>query len=209
MSTYTLHIDFKNYWHVGGGRGGGAVVDAIVHRDSSGLPVVPGRHLKGLLRDALERASAWGWFDGQPEAQNLTAQLFGERSESDASNQSNEKSQNPRPGSLRISDARLPADLSSWLAENKGGAHLRPLLFRPLYQTAVDHHTGSAKNRSLRGIEATVPIALAAHIDIVPGYEPPANWPNYLCQVLPLIDAIGAYRTRGLGRAVLALEETA
>lgn len=201
MTEFTLRIDFQNYWHAGGGRGGGALVDAVAHRDASGLPTVPGRHLKGLLRDAMERASRWGWFDKRDQdVQQLVTLLFGERPEDLA------ESLRPESGCLRVGEATLPNDVATWLA-HKDGADLKPRLFQPLYQTAVDHQSGTARTHSLRGIEAVIPLTLYSAIEVIPGREAPPKWPELLRQVLPLIDALGAYRTRGLGRALLSLEE--
>ena len=46
-------IEFFSYWHCGSGQTAGADVDELVVRDVSGLPFVPGRTLKGLLREAV------------------------------------------------------------------------------------------------------------------------------------------------------------
>lgn len=194
MSTHRIKIDLRGYWHPGGGRGQGMVLDATCHRDADGLPVLPGRHLKGLLRDALERAEAWGWNDYA----GLASALFGDRPEDTAD-------VTPNPGSLRIGDARLPDDIAAHLASD-AGKPLRTGLFRSLYATAVSHQTGTAEDRSLRGIEVVVPLQLHADISLIPGREAPADWPMRLDAVLPLIDAVGAHRNRGLGRAVLTLE---
>lgn len=199
MNACILHVDLRSYWHAGGGRGKGAVLDAVAHRDAHGMPVLPGRHLKGLLRDALERAARWGW-DGYA---GMAESLFGQRTEEDGRAQ-----RVPAPGSLRVTDARLPAEVAAWLAGVDKGKASCPLLFRALFSTAVEHDTGSATNRTLRGIEVVVPLALAARIEAVPGRELPPEWKERLAAVLPLIDAVGGQRTRGLGRAVLRLEET-
>lgn len=189
-----LKIHFANYWHAGGGRDAGSVLDAIVHRDVHGLPVVPGRHIKGLLRDALERAETWEW-EGYS---GLAATLFGDRSET-ASNAA------PQAGCLRVSDGMLPSDVAKWLG-SEAGARLRPGLHRALYATAVEHDSGVAKDHSLRGIEVTVPLDLTAVVEEIPGRNAPENWLARLGEVLPLIDALGAYRSRGLGRVQLQLE---
>jgi len=190
-----LTVDLKNYWHAGGGRGAGSVYDAIVHRDSDGLPVLPGRHLKGLLRDACARAEAWGWAGFST---GVTATLFGEAPETVTDRP-------PKPGCLRVGDATLPEELSRWLA-TEGRAYL-PHLFRGLYSTAVEHETGTAKEYSLRGMEVTVPLTLTALIEPLPGRQPPEEWPRRISSVLCLVDAVGAHRSRGLGRAHLRLEE--
>jgi hypothetical protein len=194
-SSGLLKIELLEYWHAGGGRGGGSVLDAVVHRDSLGLPVVPGRHLKGLLRDAAERAEAWGW----QGCSGLAECLFGSRTENLAAGAL------PVSGCLRIGDARLPADLAAWLG-SEAGEPLRPRLFHSLYALAVEHGTGTAKDRSLRGYEVVIPLQLEAGISVVPGTTPPQDWQATLERLLPLVDAVGAHRSRGLGRAVLTME---
>jgi len=198
MSGCTLIVDLRSYWHAGAGRGGGAVLDAVVHRDGNGLPVLPGRHLKGLLRDALERAEAYQW----PGYTNLATRVFGARAGADRSPDS--------VATVRVGDAALPDELTAWLAGTSEGRALIPNLYRGIYATAVDHDTGTARDMSLRGIEVTVPLELRARIEPVSADgPPPEGWADHLRDVLPLIDAVGAHRTRGLGRAVLSLEETA
>lgn len=194
MNTHHIQIDLCGYWHPGGGRGQGMVLDAVCHRDGHGLPVLPGRHLKGLLRDALERSGEWGWL-GFP---GLAATLFGERTE-DA------RGRVPQPGCLRVGDAGLPEATARHLA-SAGGQALVSGLYRSLYATAVDHASGTADDQALRGIEVVVPLCIRAPIGPIPGREPPPDWVQRLKDVLPLIDAVGAHRSRGLGRAVLTLE---
>jgi CRISPR/Cas system CSM-associated protein Csm3 (group 7 of RAMP superfamily) len=191
-----LKVALRSYWHTGGGRGGGSVVDSVVHRDAFGLPVLPGRHLKGLLREALEQASTFGW-SGYAE---VATQLFGSRSEANGGSWIS-------PGCLRVSDAVLPSDVSEWLRHTSNRQTHLPRLFRHLYSTAVDTETGTAKERSLRGVEVVVPLDLCARIECVPGREAPSDWPDKIRGVLCLIDAVGAHRTRGLGRAELTLGE--
>lgn len=200
MSAYTLHIGLQSYWHAGTGRGLGAAVDAAAYRDSDGLPALPGRHLKGLLRDALEQAQVWRW-DGHADGALLHS-LFGQRTESAQAGQV------PASGLLRVSDARLPDDLCAWLRQDEQRGQ-RAALFRILQSTAVDDSTGSAKDGSLRGIEVVVPLDLQARIEPLPGVTPPADWAERLREVLPLIPAVGGHRTRGLGRALLSLKEAA
>jgi CRISPR/Cas system CSM-associated protein Csm3 (group 7 of RAMP superfamily) len=45
-------IRFYTYWHCGSGLSGGSSSDATVIRDRDGLPFVPGKTLKGHLREA-------------------------------------------------------------------------------------------------------------------------------------------------------------
>ena len=52
MSTIKYEIEFFSNWHCGSGLAAGADVDALVIKDQEGLPYIPGRTLKGLLREA-------------------------------------------------------------------------------------------------------------------------------------------------------------
>ncbi|WP_297475560.1 RAMP superfamily CRISPR-associated protein [Ferrovum sp.] len=195
--THVLQICVRSYWHSGTGRGLGAAVDAAAYRDADNLPALPGRHIKGLLRHALEQARFWGW-KGHADG-ILVRSLFGQRTEQVSSGQI------PSPGMLRVSDARLPAELCAWLTVDKHGAQ-RAALFRVLQSTAVDEATGSARDWSLRGIEVVVPLDLQASVEPISGTGLPSDWPERLREVLPLIPAVGGHRTRGLGRAQLTLE---
>lgn len=196
MDQATLNLDIRHYWHSGAGEGMGAYADAAAWRASDGLPAVPGRQLKGLLRDAVYQAVQYGWC-----RDDMDARLFGRRSEE----QSSDPEKRPASGCLRVSDALLPEAERAWLAGPDGRA-LRPHLFRTLYSTAIDDDTGTAKDHSLRGIEVVVPMQLQAVIQTLPGQgDIPEDWRAQLETALPLITAVGGWRSRGLGRVVLAL----
>ena len=47
-------VIFFTDWHCGSGLAAGADVDALVIKDSDGLPYIPGKTMKGLLREAAE-----------------------------------------------------------------------------------------------------------------------------------------------------------
>ncbi len=208
----TLTIDISGYWHSGTGRGSGSHLDALVDTAYDGLPYLSGRHLKGLLRDAVYKAEGWGQLDAfnadHPDA-NLTDLLFGKRYE-------NLETRIPRDettqGYLRIGDGLLPTNLRRWLAHRDQDAW-RPFLYRELSSTAINGSTGVAKSRSLRSIQVTVPLRLEADIRSMPRLDDNPEedalladqWPTILAHCLPLIRAVGAQRARGLGRARLQL----
>lgn len=201
MSAHTLRVQILTFWHSGTGLRIGAAVDAATCRDASGLPTLPGRHLKGLLRDGLERAEVWGW-PGHT-GRGLAGALFGTRAEHGRNDESP-----PPQSTVHVSDARLPEQLAQWLGHDTPEVRsLRAGLFRVVHSTAIDEETGTALDHTLRGIEVAVPLDLTANIEPVPGsLLPPADWPTRLREILPLISAVGAHRTRGLGRALLSLE---
>ena len=66
-------IEFFSYWHCGSGLAAGADVDELAIKDGDGLPYVPGRTVKGLLRDAAESLARAGAVDGA-----FIPEVFGE-----------------------------------------------------------------------------------------------------------------------------------
>lgn len=197
--SYQLTIDIQSYWHPGTGRGQGSHVDAVAHRDTDGLPVLPGKTVKGLLRDAVTR---WGSFNQAESKPSLAEQLFGPDADAE------EK----WSGLLRVSDAVLPADVRYYLKksaeENDGNNSLIPGLYQTLHATAIEQKTGTAVNKSLRGIEVVVPLTLYATLDEVPGVAYKVeDWAERMHPALSLIQGVGAHRSRGLGRAVVALSK--
>ena len=193
MTVAILSIDIQSYWHPGTGRGSGYHLDAITHTGADGLPRLPGRTLKGLLRDALFRAETWGWPESPP---GTTEALFGPRGDGI----------HTRPGLLRFSDASLPQEVSAYLADGEG-AQLVPGLYREHFSTAIDSATGVARQHSLRGMRVLVPLSLEATVSEVPGVAPVADWQSHLAVCFCLVTAVGAHRSRGFGRARLAWKE--
>jgi RAMP superfamily len=191
MSTAILKLDIQTYWHPGTGRGSGFHLDAVTHEGADGLPRLPGRTLKGLLRDALWRAQSWGW---RQVPAGTTEALFGTIATEE---------RHSTPGLLRVSDATLPPDIEGYLATSPEGRRLVPGLYREHFSTAIDPKSGVAEGRSLRGMRVVVPLVLQSSIDEVAGIPPVPDWQARLTAVLPLVDAVGAVRSRGFGRVRL------
>ena len=197
MNVMRLEVDFRGYWHAGTGRGSGHHLDALVCRDACDLPYLPGKTLRGLLRDALGRLEEWG---GAAAARpGITKELFGSTAwEYDEGAPVTRDA--TEPGKLFVSDARLPADVSAWLAL-EDNAPLRAGLFREHFSTAMTEQ-GIAREKSLRGLEVAVPLILNAEVRLLPGCEA-SGWKEALNAALPLVRAAGAHRSRGLGRCVI------
>lgn len=220
MSSRTLSIALNGYWHCGSGRSSGAHLDALTEKDHAGLPYVPGRHLKGLLRHAVHRAEHWGWLDKaalpKGPAESFESLLFGRRSrQKNDRAQAAENDSTTTSGMLLVEDALLPPAEYDYLSQPQQKPLLRHL-FRDLYSTAIGPH-GTAKAQSLRGMEVALPVTVRASLTLIvtaldddlraqqQAYlAQPAAW-EALERSLPLIDAIGASRSRGLGEAILSL----
>lgn len=199
MDSITLTLDLKSFWHVGTGKGSGFHLDALVEKDAHRLPFVPGRMLKGLLRDALNRRVSWGHFDkDHADPASIITTLFG----SSGFSHDGVPRHETQAGCLRFSDACLPSDVHRWLAQPECESLCRRL-YHDLYSTAIDAKRGVAKKHSLRAIQATIPLQLVAEISQT---KPTRyhDWPEILQTSLPLIRAVGAYRSRGLGRVTMS-----
>lgn len=210
--TAHLQVDFLNYWHVGSGRGGGHFLDAVCERDDDGLPVLPGRQLKGLLRHALFRAEAWGWLEGLElppgPVTSHEGLIFGSRSHGSGRFAT-------WPGMLVVDSAHLPDAERRWLALPEQ-SQMRGALFEALFSTAIDE-LGSARRYSLRGLEVCVPLSLRSGLALEASatedllraqqrayVDAGTGWAA-LQAALPLLDAFGAQRSRGLGEARVSL----
>lgn len=191
-TSRTLRVQFLDTWHAGAGRAEGRFLDAVVDLDRYGLPYLSGRALKGLLRHAAENLVAWGHWPAE-----RAANLFGSPN-ADESNTS-------RPGHLSVSSAVLEGIDREWLSgSSEEAVALRQAMFLEHFQTAIDPETGTAVEGSLRGLQVTVPLTLHAELslDAEPGGL--ADGWLHIGQLLPLVRAAGAFKTRGHGRLALA-----
>lgn len=177
MVTLIYQIEFFSNWHCGSGLAAGADVDALVIKDRQGLPYVPGRTLKGLLREAAENLF--------PDEDNLS-RLFGISGDMDGH----------QTGCLFFSNASLPEDESRYIE----ATNLSSYLFQTFASTAIDEKTGLADEHSLRKIETVIPCTLKGEIRNVPdGNE------NLLKDAMAFIKRMGTGRNRGYGRCNISI----
>jgi len=137
-------IAFTSDWRCGTGRGAHGGVDLMVARDQEGLPYVPAETVKGLWREACERA-AWGLSDGQGNGpwHDLVRHLFGSTDTGD-----------PATARARVSvrPARLTADWLNVLADPLEGPVLRSALVITRYGVKIAN-SGVAEDDTLRLME--------------------------------------------------------
>jgi len=197
MSAW-LQVSFHEYWHLGAGRGGGPGIDATVRRTPAGLPFVPGRTLKGVLRDAADQAVSLGWIEDR------VVEWFGTgldaSGEGDAATRELEQARfRTQPGCLRVDSARMGerGQAEVWERAVVAEPGLTLAFFDELHQTAMEG--GVAQRGSLRTVEVAVPMTLWARLD-----GPDSVWPE-LRRCLPLVAGIGSGKRRGLGRVELML----
>ncbi len=80
MQSAVLSWEFLSFWQSSSGKGEHMRLDALTARDSQGLPVLPGRTIKGLFRDAAQQLALWGQFD-----QDAIVSLFGKADDTESS----------------------------------------------------------------------------------------------------------------------------
>lgn len=199
MNTLRLEIRLFDYWHAGTGRGSGPVVDAEVARTPAGLPYLPGKTVRGLLREGVQLAEE----SGLPEVPaGTTERLFGKPP------QAMEKAEvgslpdvASEEGVVRVSDATLGRKYEIWAEQAE--AAVAESLFEEVAATAIDE-MGQVKPKTLRVIEVAVPVDLEATL-YLPADD--AETPRQLAAGLGFLRGLGTQRRRGLGRARFALPD--
>lgn len=178
MSTIKYEIEFFSNWHCGSGLAAGADVDALVIKDNKGLPYVPGRTIKGLLREAASILS------DDKEIVNIVFGVSGDKEDHKA-------------GMTFFGNATLPLDEYRYIVEQGLASHL----YQTFASTRIDEN-GIAKDNTLRKIETVIPCKLEGEILNVPdGAE------NMLEDAMHYIKRMGTGRNRGYGRCRISIRK--
>lgn len=189
MAAIKYKIKFYSDWHCGSGLAGGADIDALVIKDENGFPYIPGKTIKGLIREAVETLATLATNQTIPNAQGkIIKEAFGYFS--------GEK-ESMTKGSMFFSNACMGADLVNAIS-NEG---LTGFLYRTVVSTAIDDD-GIAKDHSLRRCEVVAPCELSGSI-----YDVPDNMEDSVRQALKYIKRLGLKRNRGFGRCDFYLIE--
>jgi hypothetical protein len=201
-----LHVDILDWWHVGTGQGIGGYVDAAVARDTtSGLPILPGKTLRGLVREAVATAEDVGrvttgftrWLFGSALPPAAAMQTVGK---DDWTNVRRDRFAT-KPGAALIGNAELPAAWRDWAASDPSARGVVDALFDTVASTAIDKD-GIVAEHTLRRIEVAAPMGLDAALTWRPDAEaaPVDDVLAELGVALPLLRELGKARHRGLGR---------
>lgn len=180
MANIKYKLEFFSYWHCGSGLAKGADVDQLVVKDEYGLPFVPGKTIKGLVREAAENINALS-----SKGYN-TDSIFG-KCDNDGSSQ----------GLSFFSNAEFPESDKLTIINEK----LKMYLFSTVSSTAIGDD-GIAKEHSLRKTEVALPCILTGYVLNVPedGIELIKNSFRF-------IKRLGENRNRGLGRCEFTIIE--
>lgn len=189
LQVACLNICILSFWHAGSGMGRGADSDALVLKNDQGLPYLPGRTVKGLLREGVQTGEEVGQI--KP---GRTFSLFGRPSKpGDPSGSS--------PGCLRFESAQLPDEERLWLSSSEG-MDFKDALFIPFSSTSLSEK-GLALDQTLRTIELTIPLTLQA---LVKGPDE-TDWIQDLSIGCAFVRSLGSHRNRGLGRCLWTIQE--
>lgn len=198
MQRLIYSVTFYSYWHVGSGLSGGASTNALVLKNSFGLPFIPGRTLKGLLREAAETVKSF-----HPEfiPGKFIDEVFGPRTEEGAIDKASEYDLSY--GSF-FGNAELSSGLSSALTKEQNGENLKSYLYHNISSTAISKDgKGQALDYTLRKMQVTIPLTLYAYIDNFPDEE---EYIQYMNRCFKWVKRMGVNRNRGLGRCFFELK---
>lgn len=193
MKILQLTIELKSDMCCGTGTGDGVQFDTVSAYNDYGLPYIPAKRLKGLLREQAEFLIACN-----PENKNFVEILFGKGEQAGALIVNNAEIKNVR---------NLKEDLDKLFKS-------QPSLYNPSavaeYYTVARHATqmknGVAKPKSLRTIGA-VPSGTIFEATLYLDDSSSSEKVEFLRKCAKLLRHIGLNRTRGYGEAVCTLEE--
>ncbi len=207
---YQIKIDVHSYWHVGSGLGDGPGADALVIKTKNGLPYLPGKSLKGLLREAVQLAEDMGHI-----TKGMTTEIFGTGLPGNNTPPTDIQHYfSTRAGRIHVSNAYLGETKTKqrhwkkW-AEDPENQEKKQHLFQSITGIRMGkNHT--VEDGALRTIEVSVPMPLMAEIAIDPTSDSQISEKEILEALevsLPLFRFLGANRNRGLGRCTVSLEK--
>ncbi len=172
-------IEFHTDWHCGSGLAAGADVDALVVKDEKGMPFIPGKTIKGLVREAVEEIRGL-------QEKNLDDNFF------DAFGFFDDKEQKEK-GCMFFTNAELKKEEYDAITSNTAAR----FMYRDIASTAIDND-GIAKKHSLRKMQVVVPCTLHGEILNVPD-----GMADEIIQSFGFIKRMGQNRNRGLGRCTI------
>ena len=182
MKTIEYRIKFHSDWHCGSGLAAGADVDALVIKDKDGLPFVPGKTIKGLLREAVDVIAPEKGIDlfGTEESGVETGFI----------------------SSLFFSNVVMLDEEREPIVKNKVSEYM----YRTISSTAINDN-GIAKDNSLRKIQVTVPCELKGEIIVMTekSEEQEKELKDIFSKAFQYIKRLGVGRNRGLGRCTIEL----
>ncbi|MEM6767956.1 MAG: RAMP superfamily CRISPR-associated protein [Bacteroidota bacterium] len=182
--TIPYSIQFFTDWHTGASLPKGQLNSTVI-KDHDNFPYLPGRTMKGLLRDAATQIHA---IDPAKVTQSFIDDVFG-RTEDQTRNRYDF-------ADTSFTNAEMGQELRSAITTSN-----KPFLYRTLASTAIEKD-GLAKDKSLRKLEVSIPLLLHGEIH---GFPEKENYHSMLAHCFKWVKFLGLNRNRGLGRCLIQL----
>jgi CRISPR/Cas system CSM-associated protein Csm3 (group 7 of RAMP superfamily) len=196
MKTIEYTIQFFSEWHCGSGLAAGADVAALAIKDKNSLPFIPGKTIKGLVRETVKDIL---FFKNMKKSKDFY-EAFGYDNDDEEKGKKIEvlkELENNGVGFCFFSNATLNETLASKILEKENLVHF---MYCSHSSTAIGNN-GIAKKHSLRSIETVVPCELHGSISNIPD-----TMELYIKDGLKLIKRLGTNRNRGLGRCQITIK---
>ena len=187
MKIMKYTITFYSFWRIGTGLGSGSI-DSVLMKDDDNLPIIPGKTLKGLIRDAYYECNL-------PNGKDLFGHELSEKSDK-------LKKDYLQEGKLYFSTAHLPDDEKKYLKNN---TELIKGLYRNITTTRLDQNKQNVDTALVKS-EVCIPLTLEAEISPVNEEEITENEKNDIEKAFKMLKLMGEKRYRGLGRCKIELK---
>ena len=179
MKNLTYNLEFYSDWHCGSGLSSGGDVDSLVVKDRNDMPYVPGKTIKGLVREAVEAYCAL------LELNVDIVSVFGLA-----------RDRENVAGTAFFSNAAFDDCRYAHIVKHS----LQSYLYRTVSSTRIGDD-GIAKDTSLRKTETVVPCALEGSILNVSD-----EMADVIIKAAGFIKRLGLDRTRGMGRCKMTVK---
>ncbi len=180
-------ITFYSFWRIGTGLGSGSK-DSALMKDNDDLPIIPGKTLKGLIRDAYYECNLQ---NGKTLFGHELPEEVGQLKKADL-----------QEGKLYFGTAHLPDDEIKFLINNK---ELIKGLYRNITTTRLDNDKQN-KDTALVKSEVCIPLTLEAEISPVNEETITNEDIEELKKAFKMLKLMGEKRYRGLGRCKVELK---
>jgi hypothetical protein len=185
MADLKYTITFFSDWNCGSGLTSGPDSDNLVKKDHYDLPFVPGKTIKGLLKEA-----AHDLYEGTDGFNEFLEICFGEESSGKDLEFYNK---------IHYSNAKLSEDEINYL---KGKPYEISKLYRNIPAIKIDEKLGVTPINSLRSMQVTIPLTLKGRITNIPDIHS-----EKIKECMKMIKRLGNKRNRGFGRCRFIVEE--
>lgn len=188
------------YWHCGSGLAAGADVDALVIKDRNELPYIPGKTIKGLIKEAVDEL--YGIRYDEELNQNDYIATFGYFNSIIKDEEGDTVTEHKKPNVImkKSSSFFSNAEIEDKVADKIKEGNLQRFMYDSISHTAIETN-GIAREHSLRKVQVVVPCTLKGEI---------LNVPESMCAVLEkgmqYTKSLGLNRNRGLGRCTISFE---